>query len=52
MRRRKAAGQFYGALNLDAAINLEGDMASPKVDGDVKVNRKTNFYFVLPGSDP
>jgi len=44
--------QFYGSLNLDAAINLEGDLSSPKVDGDVKVNKKTNFYFVLPGSDP
>ena len=44
--------QFYGSLNLDAAINLEGDLASPKVDGDVKVNKKTNFYFVLPGNDP
>ena len=44
--------QFYGSLNLDAAINLEGDLNSPKVDGDVKVNKKTNFYFVLPGNDP
>jgi hypothetical protein len=44
--------EFYGSLNLDAAINLEGDLNSPKVDGDVKVNKKTNFYFVLPGSDP
>ncbi len=44
--------QFYGSLNMDAAINLEGDMASPKVDGDLRVNKKTNFFFVLPGSDP
>ncbi len=44
--------EFYGMLNLDAAINLEGDMSSPKVDGDVKVNRKTNFTFVMQGSDP
>jgi TamB, inner membrane protein subunit of TAM complex len=44
--------QFYGSLNLDAAVNLEGDLTSPKVDGDIKVNRKTNFYFVLPGNDP
>jgi hypothetical protein len=48
----ESSRQFYGVLDLDAAINLEGDMSSPKVDGDVKVNRKTNFYLVLPGSDP
>ncbi|MBS1602268.1 MAG: translocation/assembly module TamB [Bacteroidetes bacterium] len=44
--------EFYGKLNIDAAINLEGDMVSPKVDGDLRVNRQTNFFFVLPGSDP
>jgi len=44
--------EFYGKLNIDAAINLEGDMVSPKVDGDLRVNRQTDFYFVLPGSDP
>jgi hypothetical protein len=44
--------QFYGALNLDAAINVQGNMNAPKVDGDVRVNKKTNFFFVLPGSDP
>jgi hypothetical protein len=44
--------QFYGQLNLDAAINLEGKMEAPKVDGTVRVNKRTNFYYVLPGSDP
>jgi len=44
--------QFYGTLNIDAAINLEGDMESPKVDGAVRANKQTNFYFVLPGNDP
>jgi len=44
--------EFYGKLNIDAAINLGGDMASPKVDGDLRVNKETNFFFVLPGSDP
>lgn len=43
---------FYGKLNVDAAVNLEGDMESPKVDGDLRVNKQTNFYFVLQGSDP
>lgn len=44
--------EFYGMLNLDAAINLEGDLSSPKVDGDVKVNQKTSFTYVMQGSDP
>ncbi|HXB93325.1 MAG TPA: translocation/assembly module TamB domain-containing protein, partial [Puia sp.] len=44
--------QFYGSLNLDAAANLTGSIDNLKVDGDLRVNKKTNFYFVLPGSDP
>jgi translocation and assembly module TamB len=44
--------QFYGQLNLDAAINLEGKMESPKIDGSIRVNKRTNFYYVLPGNDP
>ncbi len=44
--------QFYGQLNLDAAINLEGKMDAPKVDGTIRVNKRTNFYYVLPGDDP
>ncbi|HEY4337315.1 MAG TPA: translocation/assembly module TamB domain-containing protein, partial [Puia sp.] len=43
---------FYGQLNLDAAINLEGKMDAPKVDGSIRVNKQTNFYYVLPGNDP
>ena len=44
--------QFYGTLNMDAAANLTGSMDDLKVDGDIRVNRNTNFYFVLPGNDP
>lgn len=44
--------QFYGQLNLDAAINLEGKMDAPKVDGAIRVNKRTNFFYVLPGDDP
>ncbi|WP_431210526.1 translocation/assembly module TamB domain-containing protein [Puia sp. P3] len=38
--------EFYGKLNIDAAINLQGDMVSPKVDGDLRVNRQTDFFCV------
>jgi translocation and assembly module TamB len=44
--------QFYGQLNLDAAINLEGKLDAPAVDGTIRVNKNTNFYYVLPGDDP
>jgi len=44
--------QFYGQLNLDAAINLEGKVDAPKIDGSIRVNKRTNFYYVLPGNDP
>jgi hypothetical protein len=44
--------QFYGQLNLDAAINLEGKMDAPVVDGDIRVNKLTDFFYVLPANDP
>ena len=44
--------QFYGQLNLDAAINLEGKLDAPSVDGTIRVNKHTDFYYVLPGDDP
>jgi hypothetical protein len=43
---------FYGKMNLDAAANITGDMNAPKVDGDLRVNRQTNFTFVLPENNP
>ncbi|MBN9384376.1 MAG: translocation/assembly module TamB [Chitinophagaceae bacterium] len=43
---------FYGALNMDASISLSGDMNTPKMEGDVRVNKKTNFTFVLPEDNP
>ena len=44
--------QFYGQLNLDAGINLEGTMDAPAVDGDIRVNKNTNFFYVLPENNP
>ena len=43
---------FYGKLNVDAAVNLEGDTKAPKMDGDIRINRRTDFTFVLPETDP
>jgi translocation and assembly module TamB len=44
---------FYGKLNLDAAMNVTGDpLDALKVDGDIRVNKKTDFVLVLPQSSP
>ncbi|HEY4205347.1 MAG TPA: translocation/assembly module TamB domain-containing protein, partial [Puia sp.] len=43
---------FYGKLNLDAAASLEGDLNTPRVDGDLRVNKMTNFTFILPEDNP
>jgi hypothetical protein len=44
---------FYGQMNLDAAVNLNGDPnGSLKADGDIRVNKKTNFVVVLPENNP
>lgn len=43
---------IYGKLNIDAEINIKGPMASPTVNGDLRVNKATDFALVLPQSDP
>jgi len=43
---------FYGALNMDASASLSGDMNTPRVDGDLRVNKRTDFTFVLPEDNP
>jgi translocation and assembly module TamB len=44
---------FYGRMNMDAAVNLTGDPVDDlKADGALRVNRRTNFVFVLPENNP
>ncbi|TDX01359.1 uncharacterized protein DUF490 [Dinghuibacter silviterrae] len=43
---------FYGKLNLDAVVNLKGDLQTPKMDGDIHINRRTDFTYILPENDP
>jgi len=43
---------FYGSLNMDASASLSGDMNTLRVDGDLRVNRRTDFTFVLPEDNP
>ncbi len=43
---------FYGKLNIDAKVELRGDMNVPSVNANLKVNKLTDFTVVLPSNDP
>jgi hypothetical protein len=43
---------FYGRLNMDADVQLNGNMDAPKVRAKFRANRNTDFSFVLPSPDP
>ncbi len=44
---------FYGKMNMDAAVNLTGDPVDDlKAVGELRINKKTDFVFVLPESNP
>jgi TamB, inner membrane protein subunit of TAM complex len=43
---------FYGKLNLNADIDVIGDMSLPKITSYLRVNKNTDFYVILPSDDP
>lgn len=43
---------FYGRLNMDADVQLKGSVDAPDVKATFRANKKTDFSFVLPSSDP
>ena len=43
---------LYGKLNIDADADIKGDMSSPSVTGDLRINKATDFTLVLPQTDP
>ncbi|MDP4215772.1 MAG: translocation/assembly module TamB domain-containing protein [Bacteroidota bacterium] len=44
---------FYGKLNIDVAVNITGDPVDAlSVDGNLRVNKNTDFVFVLPQNNP
>ena len=43
---------FYGALYLDNNINIKGDFENPIVNGNIKINKDTQFTIVLPQENP
>jgi hypothetical protein len=43
---------FYGKLNLNADIDVTGDLELPRVTAFLRVNKNTNFFLTLPSDDP
>ncbi|MEP7143041.1 MAG: translocation/assembly module TamB domain-containing protein, partial [Ferruginibacter sp.] len=43
---------YYGRLNMDADISVEGTLTAPKINADLKINKGTDITFVLPSSNP
>jgi len=43
---------FYGKLNVDASLNVEGEMETPKVDANLRVNKTTDLVVILPSDNP
>ena len=42
---------FYGKLSLDADVKLKGDLESPKLSADIKINSSSDLTYALPGSE-
>lgn len=43
---------FYGQLYLTTDLSVTGNMNLPVVEGDLRINKGTDFKFVLPSNDP
>jgi hypothetical protein len=43
---------FYGKLNLNVDLDVAGDLELPKVNAWLSVNKKTDFFVILPSDDP
>jgi len=43
---------FYGKLNMNADVDVTGDLELPKVTAFLRANKNTDFYVILPSDDP
>jgi len=41
---------LFGILSLDAKLNIKGDLEIPKVDGKLRVRKRTDITYVVPES--
>ena len=49
---KKQNALYYGRLNMDADIDVEGTLTAPEINADLKINKSTDITFVLPSSNP
>lgn len=50
--KAKDNDMYYGDLFLDAGLVVKGNIESPQISGNLRVNEDTKFSVVLPQSDP
>lgn len=51
-RRGKEQQMFYGRMNLTTNTKIRGDMNLPVVTTSVRINKNTDFSYILPANDP
>jgi hypothetical protein len=50
--KRTANSEYFGKLNIDIDLAVYGNMKSPTLEGNLRVNEGTHLSVVLPGSNP
>ena len=43
---------YYGDLNMDANVKVDGSVSAPVVNAAFRINKATNITFVLPSANP
>ena len=43
---------YYGRLNMDADVRVDGTLTAPGINADMRINRQTDVTFILPGTNP
>lgn len=43
---------FYGKMYLTTKMRITGDLNTPKIDGNIRVNDNTDFFFIVPNENP
>ncbi|MBC7888434.1 MAG: translocation/assembly module TamB [Ferruginibacter sp.] len=49
---KKQNALYYGRLNMDADISVDGTLTAPRINADLKINKATDITFVLPSTNP
>lgn len=50
--KQKDNDLFFGEVFLDNHLRIKGNLNSPIIDGNIKVNKDTKLTIVMPQSDP